>query len=131
MIDFQNIHGYYLDTGDLFHRTYPDSDFSPYDVWMHYEGTDQHPYSIDSFLVPDDGFRTYGQFFLREPKGELRTLADPGNSRVISSPCDCGVFYLSTGHLIGQPDAWVLDKQQYELPGKMGDTFGLVESIPG
>ena len=65
--------------------------------------------------------------------------------QIISSPCDCGGFYLTVGSLATQvyqeqvasfatvPDDSFVDndhQNQPSLPGKSGDTFGLVESIP-
>jgi len=101
---FLNLHGKFINSVD--------SDTS-ITLWMKYNGTTDHPFNIDWYNVPDEGFKTFNQFFLREVKPELRPLADECN--IIASPNDGGSFILDNGG---------------EFPGKHRDTFDIKDSFP-
>lgn len=90
--------------------------------WMDYQGTPEHPFDINDYEVPEGGFKSFNQFFLRKVKPNLRPLCEHAGADTVVSPCDGGVFYLTRGALEGN---------SYELPGKSGDRFHLTEAIPG
>lgn len=99
------------------------SSTSTLEDWMAYKGTPEHPFNIDDYEVPEGGFESFNQFFLRNVKPQLRPLCDQGGDpNVVVAPCDGGVFYLTRGALIGNA---------YQLPGKSRDTFELMEALPG
>lgn len=119
MTDYLNLRGKYLSSAESF-KPYPDSDQTPFDVWKAYNGTVEHPFDLNAYIVPESGFPTYEQFFLRILKANSRPIGGAGNPNVISSPCDCGAFYLSTA----------TSSIAYVLPEKSEDTFGLEGSMP-
>ena len=114
-VRFLNLRGRWLDST---------SSTSTLGDWMKYKGAPpSHPFNIDDYEVPEGGFKSFNQFFLRNVKPDLRPLceqaADPD---VVVAPCDGGVFYLTRGDLIGNA---------YQLPGKSRDRFDLKEALPG
>ena len=99
------------------------SSTSTINAWRDYPGTAAHPFNINDYEIPAGGFQSFNQFFLRNVKPQLRPLcAHADDTKVVISPCDGGVFYLTRGELIGNA---------YELPGKSGDTFELKQAVPG
>ena len=98
------------------------SSTSTLDDWKKYGGTEQHPFDINDYIVPDGGFKSFNQFFLRSVKPSLRPVCSQAGDEAVVAPCDGGVFYLTRGHTIGNA---------YRLPGKSDDVFELHEAIPG
>lgn len=99
------------------------SSTSTLQAWMKYRGTPTHPFNIDDYDVPKEGFRSFNQFFLRNVKDGLRPLcAHASDPHVVVAPCDGGVFYLTHGELTGNA---------YQLPGKSHDVFQLEQALPG
>lgn len=119
MTDYLNLRGTYLSSVESF-KPYPGSNQTPFDIWNTYNGTIEHPFDLNAYIVPDDGFSTYEQFFLKILKANSRPIGGAGNPYVIGSPCDCGAFYLSTA----------TNSIAYVLPEKSGDMFGLEGSMP-
>jgi phosphatidylserine decarboxylase len=90
---------------------------------MQYKGTPEHPFNIDEYIVPEGGYQSFNQFFLRELKPGTRPMcscADDPN--IIVSPCDGGIFYLTRGQLEGN---------KFPLPGKSHDILQLEMALPG
>lgn len=158
MVKFLNIHGLWLQTPASVAPFKVDNpqDVTPAELWIDYTAAGQHPYDIDEYIVPKPTFPDYTQIFLRNLKAGTRPLEDPGNLCAISSPCDGGIGMLSYGHVLGTTDPWGSNSafdgssqtdssvegisasdaaaqtfSAYEIPGKLGDTFGIVESFPG
>jgi len=93
------------------------------DEWMRYQGTAEHPFNINEYIVPEGGFQSFNQFFLRELKPGTRPMCECSNDPgVIVAPCDGGVFYLTRGQLEGN---------NYTLPRKSRDVFELAQALPG
>jgi len=92
--------------------------------WAADKGTGAHPFKITDYVVPEGGFKSFNQFFLRNLKGGERPMC-PAKSAddVIVAPCDGGVFYLDRGNT-GIP------ANDYDLPGK-SDRFDLEDALPG
>ncbi len=91
--------------------------------WMTYTGTPEHPFDINEYIVPEGGFQSFNQFFLRELKEGMRPMcACADDENVVVAPCDGGIFYLTRGELEG--DA-------YPLPGKSHDLFQIEQALPG
>lgn len=91
--------------------------------WMAYPGTPTHPFDIDEYVVPDGGFQSFNQFFLRELKPGKRPMCPcADDTNVVVAPCDGGAFYLTRGQLEGD---------EYQLPGKSQDWFHLKQALPG
>ena len=83
----------------------------------------QSTFDIRDFVVPEGGFQSFNQFFLRQLQdGQRPMCSDADDPRVVVSPCDGGVFFLTRGEQLGGA---------YALPGKSGDTFELKEAVPG
>lgn len=98
--------------------------------WMHYPGTREHPFDIKDYQVPDGGFQSFNQFFLRNLKPDERPMCDKAQlPSTIVAPCDGGVFYLnkegdSNSHNCSGGKGFL-------LPGKSGDRFDLIDALPG
>ena len=92
--------------------------------WLDYDGTPQHPFNIDEYVVPKRGFKSFNLFFLRFVKAGERQVstADESNALSVVAPSDGGIFYLAE-----EAD----EKSGYELPSKRGDKFELEEAFPG
>lgn len=45
-------------------------------VWKAYKGTKEHPFDINEYVVPDGGFKSFNEFFLRLIKPGRRPLSD-------------------------------------------------------
>lgn len=148
MVKFLNIHGKYLQTSESVapYKEKNPQGVTPADIWIDYVAEDPHPYNIDTYIVPEGGFPDYTQIFLRNLKAGLRPVGGPDNMCTIVSPCDCGIGMLSYGHVVGTRDPWSVPQSVTEnaegsqvaaipsvftIPGKLGDTFGIVESFPG
>lgn len=149
MVRFLNIHGTYLQTAESVapYKENNPQGVTPADIWINYVSTGQHPYNIDMYIVPEPTFPDYTQIFLRNLKAGARPLGSgSGSDLAIASPCDCGIGMLSYGHVLGTRGPWtapqgntleggasVMDSitSVYEIPGKLGDTFGIVEAFPG
>lgn len=113
-IAFLNLHGEWLNSK---------ASNGTIDQWMSYAGTPSHPFDINEYIVPEGGFQSFNQFFLRELKPGTRPMcscADDPN--IVVSPCDGGTFYLTRGQLEGN---------SFPLPGKSHDTFEIMQAIPG
>jgi phosphatidylserine decarboxylase len=113
-VNFLNLRGAWLDstasTGSI-------------DEWMKYRGTPEHPFNIEEYIVPEGGFQSFNQFFLRELKPGTRPMCPCGEDQdVVVAPCDGGVFYLTRGQLEGN---------EYSLLGKSHDVFQLEQALPG
>lgn len=113
-VDFLNLSGAWLNstasTGSI-------------DAWMEYKGTPEHPFDINEYIVPEGGFQSFNQFFLRELKSGTRPMCPCGDDQdVVVAPCDGGVFYLTRGQLEGN---------EYPLLGKSHDVFQLERALPG
>ncbi|KAK4048980.1 phosphatidylserine decarboxylase [Microbotryomycetes sp. JL221] len=50
---------------------------------------DFHNLNMDEVLVPDEGFKTFNEFFYRKLKPGMRPLDEPNDPRVIVSGADC------------------------------------------
>lgn len=100
--------------------------------WMTYSGTNAHPFNINDYEVPEGGFASFNQFFLRNLKEGQRPLCTAGpDADVIAAPCDGGIFYLTRGNIIeNAADAAQVASKTYDLPGK-SDRFDLLQAIPG
>lgn len=91
--------------------------------WMNYKGTPEHPFNINEYVIPEGGFQSFNQFFLRELKPGTRPMCPCGDEpEVVVAPCDGGAFYLTRGELEGS---------DYLLPGKSHDRFQLKRALPG
>jgi len=113
-VDFLNLRGAWLNstasTGSI-------------DDWMRYTGTADHPFDINEYIVPEGGFKSFNQFFLRELKPGTRPMCPCGDDQdVVVAPCDGGAFYLTRGQLEGN---------EYPLLGKSHDVFQLQRALPG
>ncbi|WP_075344637.1 phosphatidylserine decarboxylase [Tenacibaculum agarivorans] len=99
------------------------------DEWMQYKGTTAHPFNINDYEVPEGGFKSFNQFFLRNLKPGQRPLCSKGNpEEVIVAPCDGGIFYLN--HADQGKSIEELKNTAYKLPGK-SDHFDLKDALPG
>jgi len=145
-------------TRDQLNPDFPDVDLTAADLWSNYKSKAPHPYDIANYIVPKGGFTDYTSIFLRNIPKDLRPVTCDGtcnkdktkNNNYISSPCDAGVAMLSYGAVLGTKGPWT-DKENYgkggvntdeelygsgiksiyDIPGKLGDTFGIVESFKG
>jgi phosphatidylserine decarboxylase len=108
---FLDLHGKWIDS--------PESN-TTIDLWMNFKSEGMHPFDINEFIVPEGGYKTFNQFFLRMAK--KRPLDDADDKLAIVSPCDGGVFYLTEAHTPGEV---------YELPDKSADQFNIAEAFPG
>lgn len=96
---------------------------SSIDAWMKHKGPLEHPFDINDYIVPEGGFQSFNQFFLRELKSGTRPMCPCGDDQgVVVAPCDGGVFYLTRGQLEGN---------EYRLLGKSYDVFQLQRALPG
>lgn len=113
-VEFLNLRGAWLNSTDS---------KGSIDEWMDYQGTTEHPFHIKEYIVPEGGFQSFNQFFLRELKPDERPMCpcadDPD---VVVAPCDGGGFYLTRGQLEGN---------KYPLPGKSHDVIQLEQALPG
>jgi phosphatidylserine decarboxylase len=50
--------------------------------------------AIEDYIVPEQGFTSFNEFFQRRLKPGARTIADPGDGAVVVSPVDCKVYQL-------------------------------------
>ncbi|MGB3467149.1 MAG: phosphatidylserine decarboxylase [Cyclobacteriaceae bacterium] len=115
-----------------YHGDFINSDMSKgtLEQWIKYPGTKDHPFSIDNYKVPEEGFQSFNQFFLRNLKADERPLCSDANpANTIVAPCDGGIFYLHKE--IDLPKNNELSEKVYRLPGKSNDPFNLVDAIPG
>lgn len=115
-VDFLNLRGHWL---NCYHKN-----LNPIiEEWEKYKGSDEHPFDIKEYVVPEDNFKSFNEFFLRELKPGVRPLCpcseDPD---VIVSPCDGGAFYLTHGQM---------EESAFALPGKSHDILKLKEALPG
>jgi phosphatidylserine decarboxylase len=149
--EFLNVHGQYLSSPQSVapYKTDNPQNVTPSEIWIDYKSGGQHPYNIDEYIIPgpDGQFPDYTQVFLRNLKAGTRPLGQPDNDNAISAPCDAGIAMLSYGHVLGTKGPWTSKEEPadgvysdaelemidsvYDIPGKLGDTFGIVESFPG
>lgn len=119
--EFLNFHGDWINST---------SSTDTLEAWMKYGGTTGHPFNIKNYQVPEGGFKSFNQFFLRNLKEGQRPLcmAEPKGD-VVAAPCDGGIFYLHKE----STDGTVVDntKTKYHLPGKSNDHISLNGAIPG
>ncbi len=47
---------------------------------------------IEDYIVPEDGFSSFNDFFTRQIKPGARTIEEPDDSSVLNSPADCTVM---------------------------------------
>ncbi len=113
-VDFLNLHGEWLNST---------ASNTTIDEWKNYKGTKEHPFDINDYVVPEGGFQSFNQFFLRELKPGKRPMCPCGDDGdVVVAPCDGGVFYLTRGQL---------EDNEFPLPGKSKDMFQLEQALPG
>jgi len=97
--------------------------------WFEDKGTEAHPFDIKNYKVPEGGFKSFNQFFLRNLRDHERPMRPEAEAEdVIIAPCDGGVFYLTRGNEGGVNGG--VAGQSYDLPGK-SDRFGLMDALPG
>lgn len=95
--------------------------------WKKYKGTTKHPFNIDDYIVPDGGFKSFNQFFLRNLKPNQRPLCPSTKPEdIIVSPCDGGIFFLNK--VKASENIKGLKNIDYNLPGK-SDNFNLKEAL--
>lgn len=117
---FLNFHGDWINST---------SSTTTLESWMKYKGTQEHPFNIEDYQIPDPksptgGFQSFNQFFLRNLKEGERPLCSKPDALVVV-PSDGGIFYLDRGGDIEQAR-----QKRHDLLGKY-DQFGLLDALPG
>ena len=121
-IKFLDLHGEWINSNESMEGTVGDSGKTVLELWTAFPGDDQHPFDINNFVEPSNGYQTFNQFFLRWIKPGLRLLEGKHNESVIVSASDGGIFKLTSSHST---------VEQYELPEKSKDRFNVEEAFPG
>jgi phosphatidylserine decarboxylase len=79
---------------------------------MHYNADGPHPFHLSDFIVPEGGFKTFNQFFLREFDPKKRSLAGPDDPTIIVSPNEGGTFFLDHDSVVPYKGTDYFDVQE-------------------
>lgn len=116
-VDFLNAYGEYIKISvDLL----PSTDRDTMKLWYSYNGSKEHPFDINDYIIPIGGFTSFNDFFLRKVKPGLR----PVESGDIVSPSDGGIFYLI------DPRQHSNQTKHSMLYGKHRDKFTIDNAFP-